>query len=41
MNEFGYLDCIQFIDLNKEEQPHHLRYISQVRRAEEAERKIM
>ncbi len=40
MNEFGHLNCIQFIDLNKGEQLYHLRYINQVKRAEEAERKI-
>lgn len=40
LNELGHLNCIQFIDLNKGEQPHHLRYINQVKRAEEAQRKI-
>ena len=40
MNEFGHLNCIHFIDLNKGEQPHHLKYTTYVKRAEEAERKI-
>lgn len=40
MNEIGNLSCLQLVDLNKGEQPHHLRYIYQVKRAEEAERRI-
>ena len=40
MNELGLLNCLQFIDLNKEEQPYSLRYISQVKRAEEAMKKL-
>lgn len=37
MNELGKLNCLHFVDLNKGEQPHHLRYFDQVRRGEEAE----
>ena len=37
INELAALNCLHFLDLNKAEQPHHLRYFPQVRRAEEAE----
>ena len=40
MNELGRLDCLHFIDLNHREQPHHLSYTLQVKRIEEAERRI-
>jgi hypothetical protein len=40
MNEFGHLNCIHFIDLNKGEQTYHLKYTTYVKRAEEAERNI-
>lgn len=28
INELGQLNSIQFIDLNREEHPHNLRYIN-------------
>jgi len=40
MNELGSADFLHFIDLNKEEQAHHLRYFNNVRRAEEVEKLI-
>lgn len=40
MNELGNLNCIHFIDLNKEEQVFNLQYASLVRRCEETEKKI-
>ena len=40
IHELGHLDCLQFVELNKDEQPHHLRYIYQVKRAEEALKRI-
>lgn len=36
MNELGNLGCIQFIDLNKNEQPFHLPYASQIKRCDDA-----
>ena len=41
MNELGHVNCLHFIDLNRAEQPHHLRYFSEIRRAEEDEKIIM
>jgi hypothetical protein len=38
MNELGNLNSLHFIDLNRGEQTHHLRYFNQVKRAEEAEK---
>jgi hypothetical protein len=40
MNELGSADFLHFIDLNKEEQTHHLRYFNNVKRAEEVEKLI-
>lgn len=40
MNMLGHLNCLHFIDLNKGEQPHHLKYTTYIKRAEESERKI-
>ncbi len=40
MNELGHLNCLHFVDLNKKQQTFHLRYYNQVRRAEDAIRKI-
>ncbi len=40
MNELGSLNCVHFIDLNKDEQPHKLPYINDVKRAEDAEMRV-
>ncbi|CDW71883.1 v-type atpase 116kda subunit family protein [Stylonychia lemnae] len=40
MNELGNINCLHFINLNKNEQPHHLRYFNQVKRCEESESMI-
>jgi len=40
MNELGHLNCLHFVDLNKGEVGHHLRYISEAKRAEECERQL-
>lgn len=38
MNELGKANFLHFIDLNKLEQHHHLRYFQYLRRAEETEK---
>lgn len=35
MNELGYINFLHFVDLNKEEQHHHLKYFNYVKRAED------
>lgn len=40
MNELGHINYLHFIHLNKEEQPHHLKYYNYVRRAEDTLRLI-
>jgi hypothetical protein len=40
MNELGHINFLHFINLNKEEQPHHLKYYSYVRRTEDTLRLI-
>jgi hypothetical protein len=40
MNELGHLSTLQFVDLNKGEVGHQLRYITESKRAEETERLI-
>jgi hypothetical protein len=40
MNELGHINFLHFVDLNKGEQLHHLKYYMFVKRAEEAERYI-
>jgi len=40
MNEMGNMGTIHFMDLNKAEQPFHLPYAGQIKRADEALRRI-
>jgi hypothetical protein len=40
MNEMGTLGSLHFIDLNKAEQPFHLPYANQIKRAEESLRRL-
>ena len=40
MNELGGLGSVHFIDLNKEEQAFHLPYANQIKRCDEALRRI-
>ena len=40
MNELGNLGVVQFVDLNKSEQPFHLTYATQIRRCDEALKKL-
>jgi hypothetical protein len=40
MNELGHINCLHFINLNRDEQTHHLRYYNQMRRAEDVEKLI-
>ena len=40
MNELGKLSQLHFIDLNKEEQPYKLPYTQDLKRLEEAQRKL-
>jgi hypothetical protein len=40
MNELGHVNFLHFVDLNKAEQPHHLKYFSYLRRAEETLRQL-
>jgi hypothetical protein len=41
LNELGKIDCIQFIDLNKEKLPHEMKYAKTIRNLEEIERRIL
>jgi hypothetical protein len=40
MNQMGNMGSVHFIDLNKLEQPFHLPFANQIKRAEEALRRI-
>lgn len=40
MKELGLLNCIHFVDLNKDELAHKLTYTNQLRRAEFLESKL-
>lgn len=40
MNELGHINYLHFVDLNKGEQLHHLKYFNFVRRAEDTEKLI-
>ena len=40
MNEFGEDGSVQFLDLNRDEQPFNLPYTTQVKQCEESERKL-
>jgi hypothetical protein len=40
MNELGKLNQLHFIDLNREVQPYQLAYTSEIKKLEEADRKI-
>ena len=40
LNELGKLDCLHFIDLNKEKLPHEMKYAKIIKNIEETQRKI-
>jgi len=40
MNELGKINTLHFIDLNKDLQPYELQYTTDVKKAEEALKKI-
>lgn len=40
MNELGNLNCLHFIDLNKNEQVFNLTYAGIIKRCEDSERRI-
>ena len=41
MNELGKIDCLHFIDLNKDRAPHEMKYSKTLRNLEEIQRRIM
>mmetsp|Transcript_19651 Transcript_19651/g.14365 ORF Transcript_19651/g.14365 Transcript_19651/m.14365 type:complete len:86 (-) Transcript_19651:1368-1625(-) len=41
MNAIGNLNLAHFVDLNKGEQPFNLPYTGQIKRCEEAERRLL
>lgn len=41
MSRLGETGNLQVVDLNKGEQPHHLRFFNYVKRAEEIEKVLM
>jgi hypothetical protein len=40
LNELGKINCLHFIDLNKDKMPHELQYSRTIRNLEEVQRKI-
>jgi V-type H+-transporting ATPase subunit a len=40
MNELGNLGIVQFVDLNRNEQTFHLTFANQIRRCDEALKKL-
>jgi len=40
VNELGKQDCLHFVDLNRDEQPHRLPYAFEIKQAEETERRV-
>ena len=41
MNELGKMSQLHFIDLNKEVPPYHLPFTNDIKRMEDAERKLL